>query len=58
MIENIYRLRNEGKSAKEAALIGAQEISGAIAASTLTTIVVFIPILFCGHDQESLRIWL
>lgn len=53
VIENIYRLRNEGKSAKEAALIGAQEISGAIAASTLTTIAVFIPILFLrGMTRE------
>lgn len=46
VIENIYRMRGEGKSAKEAAVEGAKEVSGAIAASTLTTISVFAPILF------------
>ena len=46
VIENIYRMRGEGKSAKEAAVDGAKEVSGAIAASTLTTISVFAPILF------------
>jgi len=46
VIENIYRMRNEGKSAMEAAVEGAKEVSGAIAASTLTTISVFVPILF------------
>ncbi|MCI9516272.1 MAG: MMPL family transporter [Lachnospiraceae bacterium] len=40
VIENIYRLRNEGVSAKKAA------VEGAIAASTLTTICVFLPIVF------------
>ncbi len=46
VIENIYRMRNEGKSAKEAAVQGARQVSGAITASTLTTISVFIPIVF------------
>src|SRR5690554_1322446 len=46
VIENIYRMRGEGKSAKEAAVDGAREVSGAIAASTLTTISVFALILF------------
>lgn len=46
VIENIYRMKSEGKSAKEAAVAGAREVSGAIAASTLTTISVFAPILF------------
>lgn len=46
VIENIYRMRGEGKSAKEAAVEGTKEVAGAIAASTLTTISVFAPILF------------
>ncbi len=46
VIENIYRLRNEGVSMKEAATEGAKEVAGAIAASTLTTVCVFAPILF------------
>ncbi|MGN1181332.1 MAG: efflux RND transporter permease subunit [Suilimivivens sp.] len=46
VIENIYRLRNEGRSAKEAAIEGAGEVAGAIMASTLTTVCVFLPIVF------------
>lgn len=46
VIENIYRLRGEGYSLKEAAMAGAQEVAGAIMASTLTTVCVFLPIVF------------
>ena len=46
VIENIYRLRNLGYSRVKAAVIGAKQVSGAIAASTLTTICVFLPIVF------------
>ena len=46
VIENIYRLRNEGASMREAAIEGAREVSGAIVASTLTTVCVFAPIVF------------
>ncbi len=46
VIENIFRLRSEGLSAKEAAIRGAKEVAGAITASTLTTIIVFVPIVF------------
>ena len=46
VIENIYRLRNEGMSAVKAAVQGAGEVAGAIAASTLTTVCVFLPIVF------------
>ena len=46
VIENIYRLRAEGVPAKEAAIQGAREVMGAITASTLTTVCVFVPILF------------
>ena len=46
VIENIYRLRGEGYSAKEAAIQGAGEVAGAILASTLTTVCVFLPIVF------------
>ena len=46
VIENIYRMRNDGKSAKEAAIEGARQVSGAITASTLTTLAVFLPIVF------------
>ncbi len=46
VIENIFRLRNEGYSAKDAAIEGAGEVAGAIMASTLTTVCVFLPIVF------------
>lgn len=46
VIENIYRMKNEGHSAKEAAIQGAGEVAGAIMASTLTTVCVFLPIVF------------
>lgn len=46
VIENIFRLRNEGASMKDAAIEGAREVTGAIAASTLTTVCVFLPIVF------------
>ena len=46
VIENIYRLRSEGMAPKEAAIQGAREVMGAITASTLTTICVFVPIIF------------
>lgn len=48
VIENIYRLINEGKSKKEAAIEGAKGVSSAIISSTLTTIVVFLPIILLG----------
>ena len=46
VIENIYRMINEGKTKKEAAIEGAKEVAGAITASTLTTVAVFLPIVF------------
>ena len=46
VIENTYRLRRLGYSAVSAALNGARQVAGAIAASTLTTICVFAPIVF------------
>lgn len=46
VIENIYRLRNNGHTATEAAIEGAKEVAGPIFASTLTTVCVFLPIVF------------
>ena len=46
VIENIYRLRNEGYSIRKAAVEGASQVTGAIVASTLTTVCVFVPIIF------------
>ena len=53
VIENIYRMRYEGKSATEAAIEGAKQVSGAIVSSTLTTVAVFLPIVFVeGFTRE------
>lgn len=46
VIENIYRLRNEGMSIRKACVEGANQVSGAIVASTLTTVCVYLPIIF------------
>ncbi|PLR76094.1 MFS transporter [Bacillus sp. V3-13] len=46
VIENIYRHLSMGKGPKEAARAGAREVGGAITASTLTTVVVFLPVAF------------
>lgn len=46
VVENIYRLRSKGVSAARAAVMGANQVAGAVFASTLTTICVFLPIVF------------
>ena len=46
VLENIFRHRQEGYSRIESAVMGAKEVSGAIIAATMTTVVVFVPIIF------------
>ena len=46
VIENIYRLRSKGASRIQAAVSGAVQVAGAITSSTLTTVCVFLPIVF------------
>ncbi len=46
VLENIFRHRELGKDAVESAAVGAEEVQGAITASTLTTISVFGPIIY------------
>ena len=47
VLENIIRLREEeGEDLKTSALIGTKQVSGAIIASTLTTSVIFLPVIF------------
>lgn len=54
VIENIYRLRKEGAPVKEAAIEGAKGVAGAITSSTLTTISVFVPIIFTTGITKEL----
>jgi HAE1 family hydrophobic/amphiphilic exporter-1 len=46
VLENIYRQRERGLTRKEAAVYGAGEVATAITASVLTTVVVFLPVVF------------
>ncbi len=46
VIENIYRLRRSGESAIRSAVSGTVQMAGAITSSTLTTVCVFVPIVF------------
>jgi len=46
VIENIFRHMEEGKSRFDAAVEGTSEVGGAIAASTFTTVAVFLPMFF------------
>ncbi len=45
VLENIYRLREQGRPVREAAYLGAKQVWGAVLVSALTTVMVFIPIL-------------
>lgn len=46
VLENIFRFREEGHNRKDAAILGAKEVAVPVVVSTLTTLVVFLPILF------------
>jgi HAE1 family hydrophobic/amphiphilic exporter-1 len=50
VLENIYRHRQLGVPAADAAFKGAREVWGAVLASTLTTVAVFLPVTFI-HDE-------
>ncbi len=54
VIENIYRLKSQGISGKQAAVDGARQVGGAIIASTLTTVCVFAPIIFTEGITKQL----
>ncbi len=46
VMENIFRMKKQGKSNREAAIDGTKQVAGAIFASTITTISVFVPVVF------------
>ncbi|HDQ44675.1 MAG TPA: efflux RND transporter permease subunit [bacterium] len=46
VLESIFRHREQGKVSRDAAHVGASEVAMAITASTLTTVSVFVPVLF------------
>lgn len=54
VLENIFRHREEGDSPTGAAANGTKEVAGAVVASTLTTIAVFVPVLFVQETSGQL----
>lgn len=56
VIENIYRISNLGVSAARASVQGARQVQGPILASTLTTICVFLPMIFTSGYTRQLML--
>lgn len=54
VLENIYRHHQMGKTPRKAALEGTQEVWGAVLASTLTTLAVFVPVIFVQGQAGQL----
>ncbi len=54
VLENVVRLREQGKSASEAALQGVGQVWGALLASTATTVAVFLPVVFLADEAGQL----
>lgn len=54
VVENIFRNRDSGMSVAEAAITGTAQVGGAIVSSTLTTIVVFLPIVYLHGSSGEL----
>lgn len=52
VVENIYRCRSEGEPPRRAAIHGASEVSLAITMATLTTVVVFLPLMIMNGDVD------
>ncbi len=56
VLENIFRFRQEGYKLAEASRSGATQVSGAITAATLTTVIVFLPVVFIqGFASEIFK---
>ncbi|MBR5047309.1 MAG: efflux RND transporter permease subunit, partial [Eubacterium sp.] len=56
VMENVYRLRNRGYSAPQAAVYGARQVAGPIVASTITTVCVFLPMVYTTGVVSQLLI--
>ncbi|MFR9533851.1 MAG: efflux RND transporter permease subunit [Rikenellaceae bacterium] len=54
VLENIYRLHSQGKSAEQAVMEGTKQVWRSIFASTLTTVTVFLPFVFTSDITISL----
>lgn len=58
ILENIYRVRAQGKEPKEASITGASEVGLAITMATLTTVVVFLPLMLMGGKSRMMSFYL
>ncbi len=54
IVENIFRNMELGKSVKESSILGTTEVGGAIISSTITTVVVFLPIVYLHGASGTL----
>ena len=54
VIENIYRMKADGKTSAQAAIYGTKQVAGAIAVATITTTAMFLPIVFTGGITRQL----
>ncbi|MEA2094409.1 MAG: efflux RND transporter permease subunit, partial [Pseudomonadota bacterium] len=54
VLENIVRLRENGVSSEQASIRGAQQVHGALLASTATTVAIFFPVVFLKDEAGQL----
>jgi HAE1 family hydrophobic/amphiphilic exporter-1 len=54
VMENIYRHQQRGLSRAEAALVGSREVSMAVIAATLTSVIVFLPMIFNKPSEMNI----
>lgn len=54
VMENIFRLRESGMSVRDSAIVGASQVSGAITSSTITAVIVFLPIVYLHGASGAL----
>ena len=53
ILENIYRVRGKGEAPRDASIHGASEVGLAITMATMTTVVVFLPLILMGGDSDD-----
>ena len=58
ILENIYRLRGQRMTPSEGAIKGASEVGLAITMATLTTVVVFLPLMLMGGKNQVMNFYL
>ena len=54
VMENIFRHQEQGKNRKDAARIGSREVSTAVIAATLTSVIVFLPLIFNKPSEMNI----